>query len=132
MDMANAVLQYTALSQAKQAINQKLLLFIDSEIAILKKAYKKILRQPIFDKDIPTSKKRVLLVEDSLFIQHIHHTMLKSMGCHVDIANQGVEAIQLSQNKYDIIILVGPSRRRGEASCIRSQSRSTCGSRGHW
>ena len=102
MEMATFVSNYTP-----QVINQQLLSFVNNEINLLKKPSKKSLRQTIFEKDVVTSKKRpsVLLVEDSPIVQVAHRAMLKSIGCRVDVARNGAEALQLSENKYDIIFM---------------------------
>jgi len=52
------------------------------------------------------SQVRILLVEDNPFIQLIHQDMLRSLGCFVDIAATGEEAlIKLKQEDYALILL---------------------------
>ena len=48
---------------------------------------------------------RVLLVEDNLANQQIAQMMLEALDCEVDIANDGFEALELSQNTYDLIFM---------------------------
>lgn len=46
---------------------------------------------------------RVLLVEDDLIIQKIHRMGLEKIGCQVDIAVTGEEAISKAKDQYDLI-----------------------------
>jgi len=49
---------------------------------------------------------KVLLVEDNLINQKIARTMIEKTGCQVDVANDGVDALNLwNENKYDVIFM---------------------------
>ncbi|MDR2839297.1 MAG: PAS domain S-box protein [Azonexus sp.] len=49
---------------------------------------------------------RILLVEDNLLNQEVAHTILSDEGFHVDIANDGKEAIaMLEQSPYDLVLM---------------------------
>lgn len=50
-------------------------------------------------------KPKVLLVEDEPIIQKVHCLMLEKIGCDVDIASNGCEALKKSKNTYDIIFM---------------------------
>jgi len=50
-------------------------------------------------------KPRVLLVEDIPLIQKIHSTLLKNLGCVIDLAANGRSALELSCKKYDLIFM---------------------------
>jgi len=60
-------------------------------------------------KQIPSSltiNLKVLLVEDNLINQKIARTMIEKTGCQVDVANDGVDALNLwNENKYDVIFM---------------------------
>ena len=47
----------------------------------------------------------ILLVEDDLIVQRAHYIMLTRLGCKVDIAVDGVKAIEMYKNGYNIILL---------------------------
>ena len=50
--------------------------------------------------------KRVLLVEDNLVNQKVASLMLKKLGCEVDIAGNGAEAVQaVASNPYDLVFM---------------------------
>lgn len=49
--------------------------------------------------------KRVLLVEDLKISQKLNNILLKKMGCVVDLAKCGQEAIDMAKNDYDLILL---------------------------
>lgn len=48
---------------------------------------------------------KVLLVEDTPIIQLVSTKLLTMLGCQVDIAKNGTEAIEMYKNKYDIILM---------------------------
>jgi|GEM_PF-2174348 len=49
---------------------------------------------------------RVLLVEDDVINQQIAHTMLRKVGLEVEVANNGMEAIQFwLKNAFDLILM---------------------------
>jgi len=53
-----------------------------------------------------SDKKRVLLVEDSLVNQKVAIHMMKKYNTYLDIANNGIEALEkLKNNEYDIVLL---------------------------
>ena len=55
---------------------------------------------------IAAAKPRILLVEDNLVNQKVAVLMLERLGCRVDIANNGVEAVQAaSANSYDLVLM---------------------------
>jgi CheY-like chemotaxis protein len=48
---------------------------------------------------------KILLVEDNRTNQRLANLMLTKMGCSVEIANDGVEALNLIGNGYDLVLL---------------------------
>lgn len=50
-------------------------------------------------------KPHILLVEDNPLIQKIHIKFLELLGCQIDVASNGKEAIDLSQGNYDLIFM---------------------------
>lgn len=55
---------------------------------------------------IPQFKANILLVEDNSLNQIVVKDMLKNLGCHIDIANSGKDAIDAVQHqKYDVILM---------------------------
>ena len=58
------------------------------------------------DNNQPQSSLRILVAEDNLVNQAVARSMLKKLGYEVDIATNGLEAIQLNQqNQYKIIFM---------------------------
>jgi hypothetical protein len=54
----------------------------------------------------PTLKRyKALLIEDDNIIQIVHSSYLQKLGCEVDIARHGKEALDLIHNPYDIIFV---------------------------
>ncbi len=54
----------------------------------------------------PFAGKSILLAEDDIDNQELMFSMLEIMKCHLDIANNGLEAIEKwKKNKYDLIIM---------------------------
>lgn len=52
------------------------------------------------------SKCRILLAEDNLVNQEVGRSMLETFGCSVDIAQNGVEALQLLDSRnYDLVFM---------------------------
>lgn len=49
--------------------------------------------------------KKILLVEDVKITQKLNKILLQKMGCLVDIAQCGREAIDMAKNTYDLILL---------------------------
>jgi CheY-like chemotaxis protein len=47
----------------------------------------------------------VLVVEDNLINQKISKIMLEQIGCHVDIANCGQDAIEKMKKRYDMVFM---------------------------
>jgi len=68
---------------------------------------------------------KILLVEDSLMLQTLHIEMLSLIGCKVDLAEDGHEAVAMASKKaYDVIFMdVGLPRMDGitATKAIRSQ-----------
>jgi PAS domain S-box-containing protein len=55
---------------------------------------------------IAAAKPRILLVEDNLVNQKVAVLMLERLGCRVDIANNGREALQAAgSNHYDLVLM---------------------------
>ena len=55
---------------------------------------------------IAAAKPRILLVEDNLVNQKVAVLMLERLGCRVDIANNGREALQAAgSNSYDLVLM---------------------------
>lgn len=52
-----------------------------------------------------TTLPRILLVEDDLMVQKVHKRMLEKMGCIVEVAKDGKEAVAMSKNNYDLIFM---------------------------
>lgn len=50
-------------------------------------------------------KKRILLVEDELFIRELYERTLSQAGFIISTAVDGLEALELSKNKPDLILL---------------------------
>jgi two-component system aerobic respiration control sensor histidine kinase ArcB len=49
---------------------------------------------------------KVLVVEDDMIIQLTHRKLLEKLGCAVDVAAKGDQALEMSQNNsYDIIFM---------------------------
>jgi two-component system, sensor histidine kinase len=49
---------------------------------------------------------KLLLVEDNPLNQQVAHAILKAQGCVVEIANDGVEAIEMvAENNYDMVLM---------------------------
>lgn len=48
---------------------------------------------------------RVLLVEDNPIIQKVHRNILEKIGCEVDLAENGCDALIKSKNIYDLIFI---------------------------
>lgn len=53
--------------------------------------------------NIPTPK--ILLLEDTPILQVANMTLLKSLGCDVDLAKTGIDAIKMFCNGYHLIFL---------------------------
>ena len=54
----------------------------------------------------PRFNARVLLTEDNLVNQGVAHTMLEALGCQVDIANHGREAVEaVERTTYDLVFM---------------------------
>lgn len=57
----------------------------------------------------PFEKKNVLVVEDNLINQEIAVTMLENSGAHIDVADNGMEALEIFKNSnegyYDLILM---------------------------
>lgn len=47
----------------------------------------------------------VLLIEDEPVTQKVHTIMLQKLGCKVDLAINGAQALAMCANQYDIILL---------------------------
>jgi CheY-like chemotaxis protein len=57
-------------------------------------------------KDTPLTKPHILLVEDTVIAQKITKVILEDLGCLVDIAINGIEAINMyNTNEYGLIVL---------------------------
>lgn len=57
------------------------------------------------NKEALSQSPRILLVEDDLIAQKINKLLLKLMGCSVDVAINGKDAISKLNSRYDLIIL---------------------------
>ncbi|MFY8275528.1 ATP-binding protein [Pseudoalteromonas sp. SSDWG2] len=56
--------------------------------------------------DVDLSDVSILLVEDNLLNQHVAKAMLEGKGASPDIANDGIEAIEMiSRKQYDIVLM---------------------------
>ena len=63
--------------------------------------------QEVYSRDVsPTQPIFILLVEDNQIAQKMTRHLLESLGYHVDIANNGEEALQLlGQKRYDLVYM---------------------------
>lgn len=79
--------------------------------------------------DTKNKKFNILLVEDNILNQRLVCLHLNRLGFHIDIANNGVEAIsKFKENKYDFILmdLMMPIMNGFEAThCIRQLEENT-------
>ena len=48
---------------------------------------------------------KILLIEDNLVIQHIHHHMLTKLDCVVDMTDAGLTAIKMASENSDYRII---------------------------
>lgn len=48
---------------------------------------------------------KILLVEDEQIVQRVHIEFLKTLECFVDLAKDGVEALKMFKNNYDLILM---------------------------
>lgn len=51
------------------------------------------------------NQKKILLIEDDLIVQQVHFDILSRLGYIVDIAANGIQALNLLHNSYDIILI---------------------------
>lgn len=57
-----------------------------------------------------TTPPRVLLVDDDSVYRDVSGRMLNMVGCSIDLAKDGLEALQkMSVEKYDLILMVSLS-----------------------
>jgi len=57
------------------------------------------------DRPIPL-RRRILLVEDNAVNQEVTKAMLEDMGCYVDLANEGGEAVEaVAERAYDLVLM---------------------------
>ncbi|MFU8797316.1 MAG: response regulator [Gammaproteobacteria bacterium] len=70
---------------------------------------------------------KILVVEDNLMLQTVFTDMLHSLGCKIDIADDGYEAISMSSKKsYDLIFMdIGLPKLDGLATTKIIRSRET-------
>lgn len=52
-----------------------------------------------------SNKLRVLLVEDNRMIQMVHYRLLERFGCHVDLAKNGQQALDMVSHCHDLIFM---------------------------
>lgn len=50
-------------------------------------------------------KPKILLVEDELLVQKVHRFMLEKIGCEVELATNGFEALRKIDQTYDLIFM---------------------------
>jgi len=63
-------------------------------------------KSSVADKAVTDGKISVLLVEDNLINQKLAAKLLEKMGCHVDIANDGIIAVEMfSRHFYDLVFM---------------------------
>lgn len=56
--------------------------------------------------DVPAASARVLLVEDNVVNQDVARGMLEQLGCEVELATDGVDAVSKGEaEKYDIVLM---------------------------
>ncbi|CAG0998005.1 hypothetical protein GPROT1_03610, partial [Gammaproteobacteria bacterium] len=56
--------------------------------------------------DLPVSGKRVLVAEDNAVNQKLAARMLEKMGCKIDVAANGLEAVGMAMNmNYDLVLM---------------------------
>lgn len=65
-----------------------------------------MITQYSLEKEVPSFNARVLLAEDNMVNQHVAKAAIQKLGCSVDLAQNGIEAIsQIETNSYDIIFM---------------------------
>jgi len=52
-----------------------------------------------------TNAPHVLLIEDDLIVQKVHSIMLKCLGCYVEIAGTGQQAVAQATDQCDLILM---------------------------
>ncbi len=57
------------------------------------------------ENSMPENRPRILLVEDNEMLQKINTKFLCNLGCEVEIAVNGLDAISMAKNDYDVIFL---------------------------
>src|SRR5262245_30247899 len=73
------------------------------------------------------NKPHVLVIEDNPYIQTCMDLMLKKLGCDVDIAANGTQALALFASHYDLVLLdIGLPDIDGfeVAACMREQEKN--------
>jgi CheY-like chemotaxis protein/HPt (histidine-containing phosphotransfer) domain-containing protein len=64
------------------------------------------LAEPGTDDDYGVAGSRVLLVEDNAINREVAHSVLRQLGCQVDLAENGLEAVQtLERASYDVVLM---------------------------
>jgi len=99
--------------QVESELNKGSTFWFDLKLAIskeeaiaIKEAVAKIQESFSTNKEVSFSDKHILLVEDYIPNQQIALNHLKKLNCNIDIANNGKEAIEASNNKFYNLILM--------------------------
>ena len=62
--------------------------------------------EPLQDSKLLSFKAHILVVEDNMVNQEVVREMLKLMACHVDVAENGREAVEaMGQNSFDLVLM---------------------------
>jgi signal transduction histidine kinase/DNA-binding response OmpR family regulator/HPt (histidine-containing phosphotransfer) domain-containing protein len=65
-----------------------------------------LITQYTIEKDVPSFNANVLLAEDNIVNQQVAKAVIAKLGCQVDLAENGTEAVILAEkNNYDIIFM---------------------------
>ncbi len=65
-----------------------------------------VMEIPILHPELSDRKARILLVEDNRVNQKVASIMLKNLGCAIDLASNGAEAVQaIASGEYDLVLM---------------------------
>ena len=78
---------------------------LSRELAAAWVVWKQGLSQKVTTVKSSGAQPRILLVEDNIFSQKVTKVMLQGLGCEIDYASSGAEALDLTYRKYDVIFM---------------------------
>ncbi|MFU8797411.1 MAG: response regulator [Gammaproteobacteria bacterium] len=79
--------------------------FLPSLTDTKQKTFKKKLSRQTKSKTLFSRPPKILLVEDNIIIQKVNIAMLTNLGCEVDLADNGLKAVSMFKNGYDLIFM---------------------------